>query len=182
MKNIYVVGKDEVDLELVQEYLKHMDLLNDLANWTQFANYDMLPSLIKLRTLVNKLQPHTDTETILYRGMGLDIKYQNNLSLKPDDKYKNSNFKFKVLLDKPISFSTNEEIATDFGSSVIEIKPGKLIPNFLRITPEISWALASRNKVTATSEREWIWIPDKIVTIEARFIKYKKPLLPSWVF
>ena len=181
-QGIYKVDKQTVDWKAVNFYLGNRKLLDNLRNWVEFPNYDCLPGLRYLAREVDRIQPHKDKGTPLYRGMSLEIKMQNNLGIKPNDIYNNPNYKFSITLDKPTSFSTDIRIAEDFGKSIIMIQPGSFISDFLRITPELSTAMATLTKVTPTSEREWVWLRQDPVKFDTHFVKYKKPLLPSWMF
>lgn len=165
----------KLDEKLVETYFKHKKLLDALDEWILNPDYSLLPSLYEMRDLINKLQPHRDGRTKLYRGFSINGAMQNFFGLKASEEYKNPNKDFKITITDPTSFTSSFDIASGFGNCVITTTPGINLKHFLRITDEVAAAVCKNRNIAPETQHEWVFLPIAPTEFTIRFLKYAKP-------
>lgn len=172
---VVALDPKKLDEKLVDAYFKQTKLLNAIDEWVLNPDYSLLPQLYEVRDLVNKLQPHRDPKTKLYRGFSINGTMQNFFGLKENEDYKNPNKDFKIQIENPTSFTSNYDIAAGFGSCVITTTPGANLKQFLRMTDELSAAVCRNRNIPPETQYEWIFLPINSTEMSIRFLKYTKP-------
>lgn len=172
---VVALDPSKLDEKLVETYFKNTKLLDALDEWVLNPDYSLLPRLYEMRDLINKLQPHRDARTKLYRGFSINGTMQNFFGLKANEDFKNPNKDFKITIENPTSFTTSLDIASGFGSCVISTTPGQNLKHFLRITDEVAAAVCRNRNIAPETQYEWVFLPIAPTEISIRFLKYAKP-------
>lgn len=174
LSSIKDLDSNKIDWKMVDYYLSHPKLMETLDAWVLSPDYDNMPNLLKLRELINKMQPEK-TNRILYRGFILGESYQNTHGLDYGHMKDAPKGKLQIEISTPVSFTTDLEIAKSFGSTVIGIRPGYHTKYFLRMTDEISAALCRMRNIDLQTQYEWIYLPDVPLKINIDVVELTKP-------
>lgn len=172
---IKMLDPSTIDWKMVDYYLSNRKIIDTLDHWILIPDYDNLPTLLKVRDLINNAQPLKTYNNEIYRGFSFKAAMQNSMGIVHDARLTNQNHRFDIKLDVPISFTTDLEIAESFGSTVLGIVPGTDVTKFLRITNEMAAAICKLRNIDLQTQHEWIFLPDTPITAKARMLKYKKP-------
>lgn len=157
---------------IVAEYERHDSLMAILDKWILIPNYTLASELRKVRDLVNRLQPHRDPKTKLYRGFRLSNSTQSHT---PFDSNVKQGDTVSIEFDSPRSFTSDPDIAAGFGDTIIVIRPGKYVKSFLRITDELSYVICKRRNIDPSTQCEWLLLPETKITIDATLLLQTKP-------
>lgn len=174
LSSIKDLNSNNIDWKMVDYYLSHSKLMETLDAWVLSPDYSNMPNLLKLRELINKMQPEK-TNRILYRGFILGESYQNTHGLDYGHMKDAPKGKLQIEINTPVSFTTDLEIAKSFGSTVIGIRPGHHTKYFLRMTDEISAALCRMRNIDLQTQYEWIYLPDVPLKINIDVVELTKP-------
>lgn len=177
---MYAVAKldpAKIDYKIVDQYMANRYLLDALDEWVLNPDYTLLPKLYKMRDLINKIQPHRDAKTKLYRGFSINGNMQNFFGLTPDESFGDPKKTHRIVVKDPTSFTTSPTIAADFGDCVISTTPGAHLKHFLRMTDEVSAAVCQCRNIEPETQYEWVFLPTSPCDFDVRFMAYKKP---SW--
>lgn len=166
------IDVSKLNQQIVAEYEKHENLMTILDHWVLVPNYELGPALAKVRDLVNRLQPHRDPRTKLYRGYRFQNPTQNKSGIAANVKQGEV---VAIECDEPRSFTDDPEIAAGFGDNVIVMTPGGLTKSFLRFTDELSYVICKRRNIKPVTQREWLLIPDKKISFDATVLIHSKP-------
>lgn len=169
------MDESKLDHKKIEKLLKYPDLLNALDEWIIFPDRNLLPKLKQLSQIVDRLYNFNYQNSKIYRGFSKNNNYQDKMdlidkhflfnSLKKDVK---PGYEFRYKVTNPISFTTNVNIAKDFGSIVVESNLPK--HNKLVITNELNYIILKmyNNLKPNKSQYEVIVFPDN--TLNCRVI------------
>lgn len=174
LSSIKGLDATKIDWKMVDYYLSHRKLMNALDAWVLSPDYDNMPDLLKLREIINRMQPERGNRTI-YRGFILGDRYQNTHGLDYGYMKDAPKGTLQINIENPTSFTPDLEIAKSFGSTVIGIKPGNHTKYFLRLTDEISAALCRMRNIDLQTQYEWIYLPDVPLKINIDVVELTKP-------
>lgn len=180
LSSIRDIDKSKVDWKLVNYYLSHPKLMENLDRWVLSPDYDNMPDLVKLRELINRMQPERK-DIPVYRGFNLGERTQNTHGFVYEVLKNIPKGKLMLTINTPVSFTTDVEIAKSFGSTVIKIQPGVYTKYFLRMTDEISAALCRMRNIPLQTQHEWIFLPDVELKTGIEVIELGKPKLFSFI-
>ena len=168
------VGKESVDQTVLKELMKYPVLLESLDKWILFADRKLISNIQKLGEIVKEIKPIS--EQPIYRGfgnfsvqefLGFDIKH-TNVGDKREVKY----------LDRAISFTTDLEIAKQFGPIIAKCIDWKK-HNYLYICPELCVIISQRRSIKAIeTQEEIILLPP--IDIHCEIVDIKKQNVFNW--
>ena len=127
----------DLDSAVVEEMLKHPELLSVIHDWIENNNKSQLPELIKAKKVFEGIQKPPKHSTVLYRGFqtssgqqthGLDRKAIFDM---PIDE------KFTDTPARAVSFSSNKEVARAYGNIIVTTNYAKEQDRMLHITNEM---------------------------------------------
>jgi hypothetical protein len=173
------LNKEDLDLKIIEKYRAFPKLIEALDNWILMPDMRLLPKLMELSQIVNKLQPLTGN-IVAYRGFNYSyfLKYQETFGLA---KSPDLNTVTTKTTTNPTSFSTDIRIARAFGNIVLQTQLTPTKHSFLRITDELSYLVSidRRNLKQIETQKEIIVFPNtelQIKVIESN----KKPFWFKW--
>jgi hypothetical protein len=160
-----------IDINVINEFNKHKDLLKALDDWVLVPDMKLLSSLKKLAELVKEI--HSDNIVFkesfkVYRGFDLNSKYQDTMGLSKKGVLFNEikpfplNHVFSYDNDKtPLSFTTVlDPVAKTFGPTIVETELHCNEDNFLFISDELCYLVATmRNHAKMFTQKEIILLP-----------------------
>lgn len=159
-----LINENDIDFSKVKILEKYKDLIEKLDKWVLFADNRLLPDLLKLSKIVDSLYHFKMCK--IYRGFNTNgIQDKMNLVEKGffGNKIKENiklGYKFKYETSRPISFSSDLNIAKYFGNIVIETMLPK---NKLVLTNEICYIISKqcRKLKECYSQKEVIVFPNQ---------------------
>lgn len=161
------VDAKELDLkglnaERVHNYLDQPEAIKLLAKWVTLPDMHLVGELKEVVDTLNEIAPLPDT-TRLYRGFYPNSAYQDTMGLSKRD-WLGSKVKphvpgevYEYTLDRPLSFTTDLDIALAYGSTVVELVTQPF--RFIWITDELNLLLGMELRKEAKSEKEVIVLP-----------------------
>lgn len=139
----------------------------------------LLPKLMELTQIVNKIQPLTN-DIVAYRGFNNSffLSYQETFGLP---KVPELNSVTTRTTTNPMSFSTDVRIARAFGSIILQTQLNTTKQQFLRITDELAYLISieRRNLKEIETQKEIIIFPNTELQIKV-IEKIKKPFWFQW--
>jgi hypothetical protein len=138
-----VVKCDMVVVEALERALTTAEK-QTLYDWSNLADQKHLHILENIRDKVLQIQPLTEKTYSVYRGMGLNVSFQETMNIiqagwfghrLKSGLHLGSTFQFRNA--RPISFSTDVMIARAFGDIVVTTTVDST-DHFLLFTPELS--------------------------------------------
>ena len=134
----YVFFKQgELDVAVVEEMLKHPELLVVVHDWVENNNKSQLPSLIEAKKVFEKIQKPPQHSDVLYRGFqtssgqqthGLDRAAIFDMSVGE---------KFEDTPGRAVSFSSNKEVARAYGNIIVTVNYAEEQKRMFHITNEV---------------------------------------------
>lgn len=167
--------QSKLNSNVMRAYERYPELLSALDQWILVPDYSLVPTLKELRSLVNKIQPHRDAKTTLYRGVSIGGQYKNDHNFKREGVDRKPGDTVMLTVTTPISFTTDRGIAAAFGSTLLSARPGQYLNQFLRVTDELSAIVCARRNVELVTQKEWVLLPDSSVSLSATVISYDRP-------
>jgi hypothetical protein len=172
------IDKSQLDKSKINALKKHSDLLNALDQWALIADRNLIPKLIELGSVVNKLYDFKDDLT-LYRGFGVSRfnNFQDTMGLIEERRFinkikehrVNDSFRYNSSF-KAISFSTDLKIAEAFGSVVVRTMVNPLKDFILILTDELCYIVSEMRNIELETQKEVILLPPFDIT----FVVVKK--------
>ena len=144
---ILYLDKTNLNFKIIEKYRAFPKLLEALDSWILMPDKMLLPKLMELAQIVNKLQPLTN-DIIGYRGFNNSffLSYQETFGLS---KAPEINSVATKTTTKPISFSTDIRIARAFGNIVLQTELNIAKHCFLRITDELAYIISVESESVA---------------------------------
>lgn len=131
--------KEDVNLEIVDEMLKHPELLKAVDQWISETDYGLLDKLKEAKEVFEKIQPPANHQA-LYRGFTINVGQQNS-GLTEHYKKSQPGFKWSYVPEKPMSFSWHKGTTTVYGNIIVSAGYQKIASRCLHITHEMIMAM-----------------------------------------
>lgn len=171
----------KIDKSIVSKYLAEERLMESLSEWTLLADSRHLSDLQKVAELVRKLQS-PKIPSIVFRGFrpnGLQDnlgtvkkKFLFNEIVHHDER---SVFRYKPV--RPLSFTSEVEIARAFGDIIVEADIRKIGDHCLLITDELAYAIGVNKLGPPHTQREIVVFPS-VGELSFKIIRSSKIALP----
>jgi hypothetical protein len=149
----------------LQQLKQREDLLEALDEWVLSPDAKLLPKLKELAQFLAKIYGLNHKLTV-YRGFDPDDSYQDTMGLSEKGFFSNKVHPHEVgqifryaSKDRPLSFSTDLEIAHAFGTTVITTTLDPAHQSFLILTDELMALLSERRNIPAETQKEVILLP-----------------------
>ena len=173
---ILYLNKTDLNFKIIEKYRAFPKLLEALDNWILMPDKTLLPKLMELTQIVNKIQPLTN-DIVAYRGFNNSffLSYQETFGLP---KVPELNSVTTRTTTNPMSFSTDIRIARAFGSIILQTQLNIAKHHFLRITDELAYLISiERRKLKEIeTQKEIIVFPN--TELQIKVIETNKK--PSW--
>lgn len=166
-----------IDPAKLAELERREGVIEGLVQWIRLPEPKLYPVLAELSAVVRSLYDFPATLPV-WRGFDLQSPYQNTMGLSVKGLLSNS-VKKGILVgslhrwcdDRPISCTSDPEIAQAYGSVVVGLEVQPNMPGSLVITPELYAIVCARQDVAAQSQSEVILLPP--VDCEFQIVKVK---------
>lgn len=169
-----------INANIVGEYKKHVKEMEDLKSFTQLANADLLPSLLKLQKIqerIEKLQP----SYVVYRGFRRPGGFQETLGLPEVKDSKDPNFavgkSYEFVVKRPISWTTNLSVARSFGPIRVRSEFHTRKQSLLVLTNNLMHAAWYDEMRTTETQGEVIVLPSSKIS----FTIMENAMTDSWI-
>ena len=177
------LDKTKLQSSLVEAYRKNTRLLEVIDSWILSPDAELVKSLIWAKEVIDDLQ-HPSLPQLIYRGMSTN-GYQDTLGFTTGgwfNKVRKELFNKPTIreITRPISFTTNQEIALAFGDILVQAKTGELGPHCLVITEELSAAISIHRKLKTLVTQDEVVVLPTIKKLELTLIKPTKPRSAFW--
>lgn len=149
------LDEKDVDMAKVQALRKHMPLVKALDQWILTPDHDLLPRMRELEKVVRHIYTLPRVMT-LYRGFDLN-SHQDSLGLKKLP-HVGQNVHFESD-SKPLSFSTEIDIARAFGGVVLSAQFDTRKTSMLYITDELSYLVSELRNLDLRTQKEVVILP-----------------------
>lgn len=166
---VKAVDESTLDQSRLKRYNQHPEMIELLDDWILSPDADLLE---KLRPYVKKFESiaRLRVGTKLYRGFDATSSYQDTMGLSKKKFLFNEVLKhdvgdsFNYVISKPLSFSTDIDIARAFGKTVVELTslPGE----YIWITDELSTLISRRRNIGPETQKEVILLPPEELTFK----------------
>lgn len=164
---------NKLDDALIDKLKAHQDILSTLNKWIMSPDSTLLPKLIEASEKLIDLDPRVLPSKI-YRGVGLRNGYQDTLSITKNNARVGCEIKYTPT--RPISFTTNLDIANAFGNVVVEADTKQLAQRYLWISDELSYLVSRMRNIAPMTQDEVIIFPTKI-PVDLTIISVKSKIL-----
>jgi hypothetical protein len=166
----------EVDVQKLHALERQPALIDALDAWIRMPDKNLYPRLTELAALVLETYelPHS---IAIFRGFDPQSPYQNTMGLaqkglmfntvKPHAVGETHHYEDS----KPISFTTDENIARAFGKVVIRMEVNPRTQPALVITPELCALVCKRRNVEPQTQKEVILLPPVCIDYVIHAIK-----------
>jgi len=144
-------------------------LVETIDDWVLTPDKELLTPLI---TYAKLLKPFNDIPkgSRLFRGFDPKSDYQDTLGLSYKGFFVNKvrnysvGYEFSYVTENPISFTTSERIAGEFGSTIVELKE---LPNdYIWLSDELSYLISKRRKIKPETQKELIVLPTAVLKLK----------------
>lgn len=137
-------------------------LVEAIDNWVLTPDKKLLPTLLNYAKLLKSFNDLPEG-TRLFRGFDPKSNYQDTLGLTYKGFFVNKvhnysvGHEFNYIIENPISFTTSERIAGEFGSTIVELKE---LPNdYIWLSDELAYLISKRRNIKPETQKELIILP-----------------------
>jgi hypothetical protein len=130
--------KEDLDMHVVEQLTKHVELLKAVESWISDTDYSLLPKLVEAKKVFEAIQ-RPKTHPVLYRGFKINAGQQNS-GVKERYKKMQLGEKWEFTPDKPLSFSWHQGTTRAYGNIIVSAN-GHLAQRCLNITHEVVAAM-----------------------------------------
>ena len=153
---------DKHKLKKIEDYFKeNPNVLRSFDMWLSIADRTLIKDLLKLTSFINTLYKFKN-KPIVYRGFDISSGFQEKLDYSKKDligTMKN----YDITMDRAISFTSDINIARDFGGYIIKIVDYDLSKTLV-ITDELYKYISTyRNLSDVMSQEEYILFGEQTI-------------------
>lgn len=158
------IKKTDVDMRIVNELLKQSDALEKLYDWIILPDYEKFKDVLPQLNIISRIQKSFAPMDI-YRGIDPTSGYQDTMGLKKDGILWFGKLNHAVgdvielAITKPLSFTDRKDIASEYGSTIIECKFSDVRNQSFVFTKELYYAISLKMNIEPLDVHEIIVLP-----------------------
>lgn len=177
------VDSSKLNQRIVSKFEQYPEIIEVLDRWILFPNAALVDELEKIAPEVRKIQP-PHLPDYLYRGFST-LGHQETFGFVNVGWFRNKvktglyGQSTSLRLEKPVSFTTNKDIARGFGSNILSTTSKGVLQHSIWVSDEICYLVAMKRKHKIVESQDEVIVLPSLSEIELT-LQPPEPTSKSW--